>query len=711
MRKNLSLLVCLSLIFVPISLKAFSPLEEPENVNGLWQLSVEYIRREVVWDVVFFQRGEKLYVTMKRKDIRPRLLKGQGQIRGNEIEWSITTTPAPPTTIIYKGKIFGTSMWGELSINGTSTADWWASKKMGPSAIGHNAGLDCLLCHSYFKVAGTVFKDSSATEVMPGVPVSLISPEGNEIILDESDENGNISSTLVPEGKYLVQVGEVSSRTWHELPAQASCNECHIVGGNSSRTRTKTLPAHHTTIPEDNNCRHCHHFPATMAYYELKTPGVLNAAAQPPSPPGSQVEIAGQIYNFDPSEYKITTVRPDIFAPGYFSMFDVILAVAKKNGLPIEYHFDESCQTHFITKINNKPGDYWYRFSYDAGQGNRNELKNRRAYRWDEALWKPGVWIKVVKGENLAEIKREYREEIMRERTFGHVIPYVKIDINPSSYKGNPPESHRITVTREFYNVKVTPHNLRSLGYPSPYPKPFQPGVVTSLDILLSLKDQGKLDLVTSVFYTYFAQKYIHSYYVVALGFPGVGVAHASGRQGFVYVTNNGTFNRLPNNADRKFHMTCDICVIHAPDFSYWRWIELGDPYYETSEPSKAAQAKGGFLTNRFSFPEHESQLLKSIQEDFKALDRGFNLHKPRQDPKDGALIISFNIFYPGKTNISLYDLEGRKIETLFNKEVKNIGVHKIKWHPESPLEGIYFVAMKYENHTQFRRVLIKGSS
>lgn len=55
------------------------------------------------------------------------------------------------------------------------------------------------------------------------------------------------------------------------------------------------------------------------------------------------------------------------FTTGYFSMFDVILAIAGKNNIPLEYSFDSTRMTHFITSLNNISGEYWYRFSNDTG--------------------------------------------------------------------------------------------------------------------------------------------------------------------------------------------------------------------------------------------------------------------------------------------------------------------------------------------------------
>jgi hypothetical protein len=235
--------------------------------------------------------------------------------------------------------------------------------------------------------------------------------------------------------------------------------------------------------------------------------------------------------------------------------------------------------------------------------------------------------------------------------------------------------------------VIVTAHDLRATGSATPNSKPFQPGVVTSMDLLLSLRDQGRLNVVTGVFYSYFAQNYIDSYYVVELGFPGVGVAHSSGRQGFVYVTENGAFNRLPNGANNLLHMTSDINVIHAPDFSYWRWIELGNPYYESKEPVTSVEEG-------------------SVNEDFAAINRGFNLHEPYPNPFNGTLQITFNIFEPGEVSVSVFDVVGKEVARLFCGRIGNLGVDRLSWNPSGLASGTYYLRLRHNRHEQVRRVL-----
>ena len=619
----------------------------------------------------------------------------------------------------------------------------------------HNAGMDCFTCHDVFSMAGTVYADSLATTPQPDVLVVLMAPDGSEIIPPASNSDGNIAAPLVPAGLYLVTVGVVTSRTWHELPVQESCNRCHVPGGNGSATRTKRMHSLHTHLAPDNNCTLCHHYPASMVLWQLRTPGVLHVQQRSPELPGSKVIMLGKEYPFDPVQDSVVTVRPDIFAPGFFSAFDVILTVAARENIPVEYHWDAQRKTHFITSLNGVPGDYWYHFSYDAGSGNIGEITYRRAHRWDELLWKPGTWVQVVTGENLEEIKAEYLEEIQREDSLGQVVPEVRISINPSLYKGNLPDSDRRTVQRLFQNVKVTAHNLRGSNTGAYFSRPFQPGVTTSIDVLLSLQDLGELDLVTGVHYTYFNGNWIDAHYVVALGFPGVGTAHASGRQGFVYVTNNGSFQRLPNGADRKFHMHSDIAVLHAPDFTYWRWIELGNPYYEASEPAHVTGAYKEDYNNdgnvniadviallllamkdpsnpvvdysgdgawaitdaimllinilKDSLTPVEEQVVTTgaellIAEDYNALARGFNLHQPQSNPFNREVSFRFNIFEPGPVSLKVFDASGQQVAAPFTEQVNDIGIHEVRWRPENHLTGgTYYLVMRYGSHVQTR--------
>jgi len=100
------------------------------------------------------------------------------------------------------------------------------------------------------------------------------------------------------------------------------------------------------------------------------------------------------------------------------------------------------------------------------------------------------------------------------------------------------------------------------------------------MDIALSLKDQGKLDLVLPVFFDYIGTCYINAHYIQALGIPGVGIVHNTGRQGWVcrtqLATVPGSLNKHVNDAQASVKIPLDLQVIHAPDYSLWHWVGRG---------------------------------------------------------------------------------------------------------------------------------------
>ncbi len=206
------------------------------------------------------------------------------------------------------------------------------------------------------------------------------------------------------------------------------------------------------------------------------------------------------------------------------------------------------------------------------------------------------------------------------------------------------------------------------------------------MDLLLSLVDQGELTLVTGVFYNHFAGNYIDSYYVVEMGFPREGIAHSSGRQGFVYTTGNGENYKLVNQADNKFHITSDISVIHAPDFCRWRWIELGNPHYEAEITS--------------------AQDL--LEEDYQSINRGFNLHPPIPNPVSSGLVkLRYNIFEQGSLRIELVDMNGERIQLLREAYTENLGINEFEFPCHHLESGLYIILMRFNNHSQSRNIII----
>ena len=98
------------------------------DVSGEWELTITTPRGDMTMTAKFTQDGEKLTVNM----VGPRggESKGEGTIKGNAIQWSVTRTAQDGTevTVTYKGTVEGTTMSGTAE-NPRGTVDWKATKK------------------------------------------------------------------------------------------------------------------------------------------------------------------------------------------------------------------------------------------------------------------------------------------------------------------------------------------------------------------------------------------------------------------------------------------------------------------------------------------------------------------------------------------------------------------------------------------------------
>ena len=111
------------------------------DITGTWEMTTIIQRggqaTERKQDVTFKQEGEKLTVSWMqagRGGGDPVEVKGEGTVKGNDIEWKITrTTPRGDMTTAYKGTIVdATHLKGTQTMNmggQDMTSDWTAVKK------------------------------------------------------------------------------------------------------------------------------------------------------------------------------------------------------------------------------------------------------------------------------------------------------------------------------------------------------------------------------------------------------------------------------------------------------------------------------------------------------------------------------------------------------------------------------------------------------
>jgi hypothetical protein len=262
------------------------------------------------------------------------------------------------------------------------------------------------------------------------------------------------------------------------------------------------------------------------------------------------VEIRGVgTFTYDPQA--ITTLQPRVFAQGRFSAFDVLVHLSVSGQISLVYVYDDTADTYIIQSLNGLEG-WWYDARVPGGAFERTAL------RMDLYPMKDGtsLYVYLEDPARLAAIEAGFREEVaLRSEHGGQIIvPVVTI------------KGPRATTT--FENVLVTSHNVR--------PDLFQPGVITVLDVLLSLGEQGKiasLDLAWHAEVDGVAN--VNHYMVDWIGIPDV-LGEKSSTCGYMdQAATEGVRGYLTphSHATTKIHISSDVEVLVSPGFVEWQWV------------------------------------------------------------------------------------------------------------------------------------------
>ncbi len=247
------------------------------------------------------------------------------------------------------------------------------------------------------------------------------------------------------------------------------------------------------------------------------------------------------LFAFDPSD--VVTVRPDIFVDGHFSLFDVVVHLHELGYIELEYHFNDEMGTHVIDSINGRP-NWWYTARYAAGWFENTVL------RMDHYPWKDGTELRVtmMSESYLDRINRSYLDEMQRLAiNNGQVIVPEVVISDP-------------TGTKVFHEVAVTAYGVRS--------DVLQEGVITALDILLSLGEQGLLETVGLTWYDSIGRADpVDNYFV-----ERIDDAEAFGGCGYVYEVGEQAWS---GHAGNHVHVATDVRVIVSPEYGLWFWLCL----------------------------------------------------------------------------------------------------------------------------------------
>ena len=252
------------------------------------------------------------------------------------------------------------------------------------------------------------------------------------------------------------------------------------------------------------------------------------------------IRIGSNTFSFDPTQ--VETIRTDIFNQGYFSVFDVLVHLHKQGEISLQYHFDESMNTHIIDEIDGET-DWWYQIYYSGGWPERN------VFRPDHYPWKDQTTLTFYKEtpSRISSIYAFWEEEITRKNSNNQEVIIPQVEIRSKSF------------TLTFENVRVTPHNLRN--------DVFKDGTITAIDTILSLADQGKISYELQYYESIGTAGIVKSYWVEAINQDV-----ASGRAGYVYEAGSTQFRFSSGN---HIHLPSDTRVLNSPEYVEYFWISL----------------------------------------------------------------------------------------------------------------------------------------
>jgi hypothetical protein len=149
----------------------------------------------------------------------------------------------------------------------------------------------------------------------------------------------------------------------------------------------------------------------------------------------------------------------------------------------------------------------------------------------------------------LAAIYQGFRREVQRLRDNGGEVVIPDLTIRAPGGRVS------------FQDVAVRPHNVRS--------DVLQPGVVTALDAIISLAEQGQISNLELTWYERIAgAQPVDSYWV-----EQINEDVAVGGCGFVYETGPREFASFSGT---HIHIPADVRVTLSPEYALWFWICLG---------------------------------------------------------------------------------------------------------------------------------------
>jgi len=118
-----------------------------------------------------------------------------------------------------------------------------------------------------------------------------------------------------------------------------------------------------------------------------------------------------------------------------------------------------------------------------------------------------------------------------------------------------------------------------------------------------------------------------------------------------------------------------------------------------------------GVYSNPQEFRKEFARLDKMLDEANAGGDRiqspaEFRITSVYPNPFNGQTVISFNLYETGKVEMSIYNVEGRRIADLTQSNLQ-AGRHSIVWNADTNPAGIYFIRAATQEKTIISKIVL----
>lgn len=98
------------------------------DVGGVWEMTTQTPQGDMTADATFVQDKEAIKVTMLSPQGME--MKGEGTVKDKDVEWTVTISGGMGEfVLVFKGKVDGETMSGEVQMGDFGSAPWSAKKK------------------------------------------------------------------------------------------------------------------------------------------------------------------------------------------------------------------------------------------------------------------------------------------------------------------------------------------------------------------------------------------------------------------------------------------------------------------------------------------------------------------------------------------------------------------------------------------------------